>query len=83
MKTRALDRIVELWPSLPEATRASIVDIAETASPREMELDLTPEEERLIEQAQDDFKHGRTLTVAQYKDEMGTFMAELAAIAKA
>jgi TRAP-type C4-dicarboxylate transport system substrate-binding protein len=82
MKTNTLERIVELWPSLPETARATIADIAESASPREMELDLTPEEERLIEQAQDDFKHGRTLTLEQYRAEMDTFMAELAVQAK-
>jgi hypothetical protein len=76
MKTNALERIVELWPSLPETARATIADIAENASSGEMELDLTPDEERLIEQAQDDFKHGRTLTLEQFNAEMDTFMAD-------
>jgi hypothetical protein len=82
MKTNTLERIVELWPSLPETARATIVDIAESASPREMELDLTPEDERLIEQSREDFRQGRTLTLEQYRTEMDTFMAELAVQAK-
>jgi hypothetical protein len=47
-----------------------------------MELSLTPEEERLIEQTRDDFKHGRALTLEQLNAEMGTFIAELAVQAK-
>jgi TRAP-type C4-dicarboxylate transport system substrate-binding protein len=76
MKTNTLERIMELWPSLPETTRAAIVDIAERASPSDADLELTPEEERLIEQAQDDFKHGRTLTLDQFNADMDAFIAD-------
>jgi hypothetical protein len=76
MKTNTLERIVELWPNLPETARATIADIAENASPREVELDLTPEEERLIEQAQEDFRQGRTLTLEEFNAEMDVFMAD-------
>jgi hypothetical protein len=79
LKTNTVERIVELRPSLPETTRAAIADMAENAPQRELELDLTAEDDRLIEQAQDDFKHGRTLTLEQYKAKMDVSMAELAA----
>jgi hypothetical protein len=77
MTTKTPDRVVELWPSLPEAARKTIVDIAERTSPRELPLDLTSEETRLLEQGQDDFKHGRTLTLDEFSADMDAFMAGL------
>jgi hypothetical protein len=78
MTTKTLDRVVELWPSLPEATRRTIVDIAETMASRDVPLVLTPEEERLLAQARDDFKHGRFLNAEAYRAEMDAFMRSLA-----
>ena len=77
MTIKTPDRVVELLPSLPEAARKVIVDIAETPSPREISFALTPDEERLLEQAQDGFKHGRTLSLEQFSAEMAAFMAGL------
>ncbi len=77
MTTKTPDRVVELWPSLPEATRRTIVDIAESIASREAPLNLTPDEERLLAQARDDFKHGRALTMDEFSAEMEAFMAEL------
>jgi TRAP-type C4-dicarboxylate transport system substrate-binding protein len=77
MTIRTPDRVVELWPSLPEAARKTILDIAENTSPREVPLELSKEEERLIEQAQEDFRHGRVLTMDEFTSDMAAFVAEL------
>lgn len=74
MSTKTLDRIVALWPELPEAARQSILDIAETHAPHETELELTPEEEGLILQGIDDFEHGRTLTLEEFEARSAAFM---------
>ena len=77
MTTTTSDRIVELWPRLPEATRKTILDIAETISRREADLALTPEEESLIEQGQADFAHGRTLSSDQFEARSADFLKRL------
>ena len=72
------DRIVELWPSLSEEARQQIAEIAEGSVGRDTPLDLTDEEERLLTQSREDFKHGRTLDIADYNAEMTAFMQRLA-----
>jgi hypothetical protein len=77
MTTKTPDRVVELWPSLPEAARKTVVDIAERTSPREAPFELTPDEERLLEQGQEDFRQDRTQTLDEFSSDMDAFMAEL------
>ena len=74
------DRLIELWPSLPQEARQQIVEIAESSVAEEGELVLTPEEEVLLEQAREDFRLGRTVGMEEFKAEMDVFMKELAAI---
>ena len=76
------DRLIELWPSLPQEAREQIVEIAESSVAGEAELELTPEEEVLLEQAREDFRLGRTLSAKEYHAEMDLFMQELAAKSK-
>ena len=73
-------RIVELWPRLPQEARQQIVEIAESSVAGEGELVLTADEEVQLEQAREDFRLGRTLSMAEFKAEMDVFMQELAAI---
>ena len=75
--TTTPDRIVELWPRLPETTRKTILDIAETMSGREADPVLTPGEERLIAQGQEDFKQGRTLTSEQFEVRSADFLEQI------
>lgn len=77
MTTKTPDRVVELWPSLPEATRRTIVDLAESMASREGSFDLTPDEERQLEQARDDIRNGRFLDADAYHAEMDAFMRNL------
>ncbi len=57
--------------------RKVIVDIAERTSPGEEAFDLTPDEELLLQQAQDDFLQDRTLSLDQFSADMDAFMAGL------
>jgi hypothetical protein len=72
--TTTPDRIVELLPRLPEATRKTILNIAETISRREADLVLTPDEENFIEQGKADFAHGRTLSSDQFEARSADFL---------
>ena len=77
MSTITPERIVELWPSLSAEARRKIIEIAETHAKREATLDLTQDEEQLLARARDDFKHGRTLSMDEFRADMDTFMAGL------
>jgi hypothetical protein len=79
MSTITLDRIVELWPSLSPEARRQIAGIAEACAGKDMPLGLSDEEERLLVQARDDFKHGRALDADEYHAGMSAFMQRLAA----
>lgn len=79
MGTITPERIVELWPTLSPEARQQIAEIAESNAGNDMPLDLSEEEERLLAQARDDFKHGRALDSAEYHAEMSAFMERLAA----
>ena len=62
--------------------RQQIVEIAESHVAEEVPLELTAEEERLLEQAQEDFRQGRTIGMEEFKAEMDGFMGELRARSK-
>ncbi len=79
MSTITLDRIVELWPSLSPEARRQIAGIAEACAGKDTPLGLSDEEERLLVQARDDFKHGRALDADEYHAGMSAFMQRLAA----
>lgn len=66
MTSTTIDRIVELWPSLPEKARQTILDIAERTSAGEADLRLTADQLKQIEQSRDDFKNGRYLDADAY-----------------
>ena len=77
------DRIVELWPSLPQEARQQIVEIAESSVAGEAELELTPEEEVLLEQAREDFRLGRTVGMEEFKADLDQLFVDLRAKSKA
>ncbi len=76
MSTINPDRIAELWPALSSEARRKIV---EADAGNDMPLDLSDEEERLLAQARDDFKHARAHGADEYHAEMAVFMQSLAA----
>ena len=73
MTTITLDRIVELWPHLSDEAREKLVEIAEENAGGS--LQLTPEEERLIEQSREDFRQGRSVSLSEWRAELDTFVA--------
>jgi len=79
MGTITPERIVELWPPLSQEARQKIAEIAEGDSSKDLPLELSDEEERLLARARDDFKHGRALNANEYHAEMSAFMQRLAA----
>jgi hypothetical protein len=79
MNTITPDRIVELWPNLSLEARQQISEIAESNGGKDKPLDLSQEEEKLLDRARDDFKHGRALDADEYHAEMSAFMKRLAA----
>ena len=78
MSTKALDRVVELWPGLSDEARADIVEIAEGDGEREAPLYLTDEQRRLIEQSREDFRQGRFLEFDEFKTRIDAFIENLA-----
>ena len=78
MRTITPERIFELWPTLSPEARQQIAEIAESDASKDMPLNLSDEEERLLAQARDDFKHGRALDTDEYRAEMSAFMQRLA-----
>ena len=77
------DRLIELWPSLPQEAREQIVEIAESSVAEEGELELTPEEEVLLEQAREDFRLGRVLSMEEFKADLDQLFVDLRATSKA
>lgn len=73
------ERIAELWPALSQEARRQIAAIVEADAGKEVPLNLSREEERLLAQARDDFRHGRALDTVEYHAEMTAFMHRLAA----
>jgi hypothetical protein len=66
MSADTLERIVELWPDLPDSARQTILDIAENTRPRFGRLALTDEEQQMLAAAREDFRTGRVLDEEQY-----------------
>ena len=83
MSTITLDRIVQLWPRLSEAERETLIEIAESIAEADSPLELSPEEELLLEQAREDFKQGRTISLDDYRAELNAFFDGLRAKSKA
>ena len=79
MSTITPDRIAELWPALSLEARRQIAAIVEADAGKEKPLNLSSEEERLLERARDDFRHGRALDADEYHAGMSAFMQRLAA----
>ena len=73
------DRIIELWPTLSPEARQRIAEIAEGDAGKDVPIDLSLEEQQLLVQARDDFKHGRALNTDEYRAEMSAFIQGLAA----
>ena len=82
MSTITPDRIVQLWPSLSEEARKKLVEIAERIAEADVPLELSPDEEKLLEQAREDFKHGRSLSLDDYKADLDEFFRGLHANSK-
>jgi hypothetical protein len=72
------ERIVELWPTLSPEARRQIAEIVQSNAGKDMPLDLSEEEEQMLAQARDDFKHGRALDSDEYHAEMSAFIHRLA-----
>jgi hypothetical protein len=75
MTTKTLDRIVELWPDLPEAARTDLLERAESLAAGG--INFTAEELAGIERGREDFKPGRTLSAEQFDSNTDAFMREL------
>src|SRR5262245_23945870 len=69
------DHIIQLWPSLSEEVGEKLVEIAESIAEVDSPLELSPEEELLLEQAREDFKYGRTLSLDDYKADLDAFLS--------
>ncbi len=82
MTTKALDRIVELWPLLPEEVQADLVTRVEAVAANVEPVEFTPEELAGIERGREDFKHGRTLSLPEYRTDMDAFFDRLKAKAQ-
>ena len=73
------DRIVELWPSLPEDARQKIVDMAESSVVNSGSYEFTTEELAGIERGREDFQNGRTSSQPEYRSDMDAFFQRLKA----
>ena len=82
MSTITLDRIVQLWPRLSEEEREKLVEIAESIAEADSPLELSPEEEILLEQAREDFRQGRTISLDELDAELDILFDELRAKSK-
>ena len=83
MSTLTPDRIVELWPNLSEAAREKLVEIAESIAQADTPLTLSSAEEALLAQSREDFAHGRTVTLEDFKADLDAFFGGLRARSKA
>jgi hypothetical protein len=81
MSTTSPHRILELWPKLTPEKQAELIRTAERlAAPHGATADamkLTTEEIEAIERGRDDFKHGRTLSLEEYRTDMDAFFARI------
>ena len=83
MSTITPDRIVELWPSLPEEAREKLVELAERIAQNSGRFEFAAEELAGIERGREDFIHGRTFSLPEYRTDMDAFFERLKAKAKA
>lgn len=79
MSDHTPQRILELWPSLPDEAREALTEIAEASAGPHRALELTPEERAALAASFADFAAGRVLDEAEYKREMDAFMRKLSA----
>ena len=79
MSTISPDRIVELWPSLPEEARLKIVELAERSAATSGTVEFSADELAGIERGREDFKHGRTQSLPEYRADMDAFFNRLKA----
>ena len=77
MTTMTPERIVELWPSLTDAARRSLIDIAEGIAATPSKLALTDDERAAVERSRQDFRNGRVLSEDEYRHSMNVFMRSL------
>ena len=77
MSTNTPDRILELWPSLSDEARERLVEIAESIAGADVPLVLSSAEEQLLKQAREDFRHGRTQSLDDFKADLDVLFAEL------
>lgn len=82
MSTNTPDRIVELWPRLSEEAREKLVEIAESIAEADTPLELSASDEKLLRQAREDFKHGRTLSLDDFKADLDAFFSGMRARSK-
>ena len=83
MTAKTPHRIVELWPNLPEAARADLIARAEAIAANADRFEFTPEDLAGIERGRQDFRHGRTLSLSEYRADMQAFFDRLKAKATA
>ena len=79
MSTTTLDRIVQLWPRFSEEEREKLVEIAENIAEADTPLELSPDEELLLEQSCEGFGQGRTLSLDELDAELDVLFDELRA----
>jgi hypothetical protein len=76
--TTTPQRIVELWPSLSEAARQALTEIAENAT-GQAPLELTDEEAAALARSREEFKSGRALSFEEMRAATDAFLAGLRA----
>ena len=74
----ALQRIIELWPSLPEEAQSTLSELVEGAATSPDELELTADEHAALEQSRQEFARGDVLDESQYRAAVDAFMRDMA-----
>ena len=74
----ALQRIIELWPSLPQEAQSTLTEFAEGAATSPDEIELTAAERAALEQSDQEFVRGDVLDESQYRAEIDAFMRDMA-----
>jgi hypothetical protein len=77
MNQHTPQRIIELWPALPEEAREAITDLAESSAVAGRALELTPHEQAQLQASFADFKEGRVIDEAEFRRSMAAFLAGL------
>lgn len=83
MTTITPQRLLDLWPALSPERRAELVETAERMAAPVADgmkpVEFTADELAAIEQGSEDFKHGRTLRLDEFRADMDAFFARLKA----